>query len=259
MTKILYTSDWHVDAMTAGVSRYAEIEAYVNELASYVQIHGVDVVCFLGDAFDKGSMREGMWSRFMFNALYSLTNASRLGSVWIPGNHDVIDSSTPCSTLSPLATAVMHYGNARFGPEGKKVRVCEMPELITFGDSIAVLALPYVSRLVERSEPYRCAFDASLEQARVAKGMGRRTVSIGHYALPGAVPGSEEEMMQGRDIVIPARALRAVGLDAVVNGHYHARQTINVDGLAVEVVGAPARFTFGESHDGARGFLVSEF
>lgn len=260
--KILFTSDWHVDAMTAGVSRFDEATAYVDELVRACATHGIDIVCFLGDAFDPGSMLEGVWSSFMVEAQYRLTKAARMGSVFITGNHDVLDASIPMSTLSPLAkVAKLHRGIrcGEFGDDWRWMHVAEEPMLVdTFGGAVAILALPYYSRSVARSGYYQEPYIKALSAARAAKERGTPVVAIGHYALPGITPSSEEEMMRGRDIPIPASELLELGLDLVVNGHYHARQTVIVDGLTVEVVGAPTRFTFGESDDGLRGYLIAE-
>lgn len=251
--RILFTSDWHVDAVTAGVSRFLEAGRYLNELVLACDDHDIDLVCFLGDAFDPGSMFDGQWSAFMIEAHHRLVRAARHGAVFITGNHDVLDASVPLSTLSPLAKVSELYSSGF----RKCALVAEMPKLIAFPD-VAILALPYVSRGVFRTDEYADAFTLAMSDARAAKRDGLKVVSIGHYALPGIVPGSEEEMMRGRDIPIPARDLIDVGVDLVVNGHYHARQTIKVDGLQVEVVGAPSRFTFGEARDGERGFLIAE-
>jgi DNA repair exonuclease SbcCD nuclease subunit len=256
-TKVLFTSDWHVDAMTAGIARESEIGKYVATLIAYVEREKVDVVCFCGDAFDPGSMREAQWSSFMFDALHRITHASQCGTVWIPGNHDVIDSTSAVSTLAPLAIAQMQYGEY-WTPWKKRAAVCESPELVLFEQcDLAVLALPYVSRAVMNDPSYAYGFDTVLDAAREHKQSGKPAIAIGHYALPGIVPGDEEEMMRGREIPIPSAALLPLDLDLVVNGHYHQRQTVSCNGLRVEVVGSPARFRFGEA-DVERGFLVVE-
>lgn len=259
-TKILMTSDWHVDASTAGVSRFDEARAYVDRLVEACGENEIDIVCFLGDAFDPGSMFEGLWSSFMVEAQFQLTRASRLGSVFIPGNHDVIDSTEPISTLSPLETIAKRYRLVRFSDlDHSRVFAPHLPTLIdVFGGAVAILAMPYVSRAAMRTEAHREAFVTAMSNARAAKSRGTPVVVIGHYALPGITPGSEEEMMRGRDVAIPASEFLELGADLVVNGHYHKRQTVVVDGLTVEVVGAPTRFTFGEVGDDLRGYLIVE-
>ncbi len=254
--KILFTSDWHVDAMTAGLPRHVESSAYVDALVEACETESVDVVCFLGDAFDPGSMLEGMWSKFMIEAHNRLTRAAKMGSVFITGNHDVLDSSIPMSTLSPLVASVAVRGMA-WGD--RLAVVAEEPQSTLFED-VCILALPYASRPTIRSGRHEQVFDRELGNAMELKRHGdcARVVVIGHYSLPGIVPGSEEEMPRGREMEFPAAHLRALEPDLVVNGHYHARQTVRVDGVTVEVVGAPTRFTFGEADDGERGFLLAE-
>lgn len=266
--KVLFTSDWHTDHVTAGVSRHAELLDYVGRVVDAIHEHEVDVVCFLGDAFDPGSMSEGVWSAFMIKALHRISDAARYGSVWIVGNHDVLDSSVPCSTLSPLAVSVEL--NARTWEDaGKVVRVCEMPDFIPFDGTspaeharsprktpvVGILALPYVARTVEQLSLYRRDLDLAFESARAFTGP---VIAIGHYSIAGIHPGSEEEMMRGREFAFPAQRIAELDPALVVNGHYHARQTVTCGGVKIEIVGAPTRFTFGEASDGERGFLIAE-
>jgi exonuclease SbcD len=266
--KVLFTSDWHTDAITAGVSRYVELHDYVGHVVDAIHEHQIDVVCFLGDAFDPGSMSEGVWSSFMIKALHRISDAARYGSVWIVGNHDVLDSSVPASTLSPLAVSVEL--NARTWEDaGKVVRVCEMPDFVTFDASspseharaprkspdVGILALPYVARAVEQTGLYRRDLALAYDSASAFNGP---VIVIGHYSIQGIHPGSEEEMVRGREFAFPAERISNLNPALVVNGHYHARQTVTVQGVQIEIVGAPTRFTFGEASDGERGFLIAE-
>lgn len=254
--KILATSDWHVDATTAGVERLPEIAAYVDSLADAVGELDVDLVLQLGDSWDPGSVNDPRWCRFVYESFIRLGSSYAhelngvVGLIAIPGNHDVIDTSTPTSTLSGLRVA-----GSRF------VAVLEEPtcyRVTRRDESVAVLALPYVSRAYERTDAYRQALDGALEAAlRAAR--DSPVVVMGHLSFDGMTPGSETtDMARGREVPFPVALIEQLAPTVVVNGHYHARQTIRRGGLDIEIVGAPIRFTFGEAKDGPRGFLVLE-
>lgn len=257
--KILVTSDWHVDAATAGVERLPEIAEYVSALEIAIDEQEVDLVLNLGDSWDPGSVHDPRWCRFVYESFTHLGRAVRSrvdgggngpGLVAIPGNHDVVDVSDPTSTLSGLRVA----GDSA-------TLVLEAPSchgIVRGSQHVALLALPYVSRAYERTDGYRRALDDALEAAlRAAR--NSPVVVLGHLAFEGMVPGSESaEMARGREVAFPVDLVAEVSPTVVVNGHYHARQTIRRGALDVEIPGAPIRFTFGEARDGARGFLVLE-
>jgi exonuclease SbcD len=248
--KILITSDWHVDTTTAGVERLPEIKEYVEELIEVVRAERVDLVLNLGDSWDPGSMADARWARFVYDAFVRIAKAAPLGLVAIPGNHDVIDTSTPTSTLSPFVAA-----------EGSEmVKIVERPKFFIRG-GVGFLALPYVSRTFERTDDFRDEFEEAFKLAR----RDRRApgapalVVFGHLSFEGMHPGSEStDMAHGREILFPVEAVKALEPTLVANGHYHARQTIRRGDLDIEIPGAPIRFTFGEVEDGPRGFLIAE-
>lgn len=248
--RILVTSDWHADAVTAGVERLPELAEYVSALETAVHDQKVDLVLNLGDCWDPGSVQDPRWARFVYESLFHLGQAAYQqgggGLVAIPGNHDVIDVADPTSTLSPLRVARPQH-----------VVVLEEPTTYRMGD-VALLALPYVSRAFERTDAYRRALDDALEAALKAARHSPLVV-VAHLAFEGMTPGSEStDMARGREVPFPVALVEQVGPTAVLNGHYHARQTIRRGALDIEIPGAPIRFTFGEAKDGPRGFLVLE-
>lgn len=257
--RILVTSDWHVDAVTAGVERLPEIAEHVSAIETAIAEREVDLVLHLGDCWDPGSVHDPRWTRFVYESFVHLGRAARLrvdgagngpGLVAIPGNHDVVDVAEPTSTLSGLRVA-----------GDPSTLVLEQPScwgLVRGSSHVALLALPYVSRAHERSDGYRRALDAALEGAlRAAR--HSPVVVLSHLAFEGMTPGSETtDMARGREVPFPVELVEQVRPTLVVNGHYHARQTIRRGALDIEIPGAPIRFTFGEARDGARGFLVVE-
>jgi DNA repair exonuclease SbcCD nuclease subunit len=256
MTKIVLTSDWHVDAVTAGVERYNELRAHVAALVAYCDRNEVDHVIFGGDAFDPGSMSESRWSSFILESAFKIQNAVKGSSLWIAGNHDVVERSDGVTTLSPLRVACDEINSraASITDRLRAIHVAETPAHYVLNHpevakSVRVLALPFVARAAVKPDTYSSVFWQDELPPDVV---------VGHLTVPGIVPGSEEEMLRGRDIVFPHLEVAALKPKAVFNGHYHRPQTINVEGLDIQIIGAPARMTFGEVDATARGFLVLE-
>ena len=243
--KLLCSSDWHCDTVTAGVDRLPELSAVVDAMHQVVREEGIDAVLVGGDYYDPGSIWEARWARFTYRALHRFGRC-----LAIPGNHDVVDAAEPLSTLSPLA-AIPH----------KELVIVELPTAWGFvsingSGSCVVLALPYVSRQVERSEAYRKAYDEAFEAARKAS-KHQPVVVLTHLMFEGMHPGSEETMARGRDVPFPVSDVELVEPRLVLAGHYHDRQTIKRGKLEVEIIGAPLALTFGD-REGPRGFLVVE-
>lgn len=251
--RILVTSDWHVDASTAGVERAAELESYVAALAARLEDTRkprVDVLIHAGDFADPGSLYDCRWIATIMRHVAVLHR--RVGrSIWIAGNHDVIETSGGWSMLTPLAEAAIAGWC-----EG--IEIVEAPSLIGI-DGVGFLCLPYVARSVEKAPKYRDFYTDALEEA----GRRRKLVVVGHLSIPGITPGSEEEMPRGREMIFPVDEIAEFRPAVVINGHYHARQTFAArtssgGNLPIEIPGAPIRFTFGERDDGARGWLEIE-
>lgn len=244
--KILVTSDWHVDAVTAGVERLPELARYVSSLEEAIHTEHIDVVLNLGDCWDPGTIHDPRWASFVFESFVQLGRAAKNGLIAIPGNHDVIDFAQPMSTLSALRV-VQH----------EAATVLEAPTLHRVGD-VAFLALPYVSRAFERSAGYQRAYDKAIEAAMIAS-QSSPLIVLGHLSFDGMHPGSETtDMARGREVPFPVADIEQVGASVVLNGHYHAHQTIRRGALDIVIPGAPSRFTFGEVKDGPRGFVVVE-
>lgn len=245
--KILVTSDWHGDTVTAGVERLPELEEALAKMHAVVREEAIDLTLVGGDFHDPGSVWEARWARFLYTSLRGFTD--RGWCLAIPGNHDVIDANPPMSILSPLK-ALNLTGLA----------IAELPAVHRFlGErsghgTCAVLALPYVSRLVEKSELYQRAYEQAFEHARKARKEGTPIVVLTHLMFEGMHPGSEEAMARGRDVPFPIADVETIEPRLVLAGHYHDRQTIKRGKLEIEIIGAPLALAFGDQ--GPRGFLV---
>ncbi len=242
--KILLTTDWHLDWVTAGKPRLGEMCNHIEELILVVEREEIDVVAFLGDAFDPGQMLGPVYGDVLSRAAGRFASAARMGTIFLAGNHDVIETSGPCSTLAPLA-GIQPWVDGLF--------VAERPSVHDVGD-VRFLLLPYVSRAAKKANPADLAGALGCCDVKMR---GRKTlVVLGHMTIPGAVMGSESrELARGRDLDLPS--LAELEPDLVVNGHYHFPSVVRHGGVDVVIPGSPLQLTFGEP-EADRGYVIAE-
>ncbi len=244
--KILATSDWHVDATTAGFSRFDDVVRSVERTVEAAIEEKVGLYLFTGDLCDPDL------GKAHTAAALTIASASRLldhgiRSMWVVGNHDVVEDGTGTSTLEPLAAYASAVGN-------HWVRVFARPTVIEAADfPFAIVPLPYVARSHAYGPEEWIAKAGHFLRDMQFTG---RVLVPGHLMLEGISPGSETtDMARGRDLFYPIEKVLATWGDRaiMVNGHYHERQMHR----GVQVVGSLERITFGEEH-ASPGFLLME-
>jgi DNA repair exonuclease SbcCD nuclease subunit len=242
--RILIFSDIHLDAVTAGNPRKQEVVEFLRHVQQAATAHEVDLVIFSGDAHDSGWLLDPLYTAELIWGLLSF----KQDVIAVAGNHDVVDTSElfdgePVTTLTPLRVA------SKFTPQlQRRCFVADRPKLVKISAKWAVLCLPYVSR-VHSKVSGEWLEHAVVEAAEFGQGGGKLIV-VGHRVVPGAVMGSESaEMAKGQDQMFPFAEVAQLQPAVVINGHYHARQVVRVEGLEVNIPGAPLQFTFGETEE----------
>lgn len=235
--KLFVGSDFHFDAVTCGIDRHDELAARAHEIADAAIEAEADVFMFLGDLCDPD--RGSDVTRALGVVIEIETKLAEAGieTIWMAGNHDVIEDGTGRTVLSPLKTVA---------------RVVEEPCVITIKKT-KFLLLPFTAaaKAYSPKDFVEAAF----------KKHGECDIAAGHLCVPGMTPGEESnEMRRGRDVMLPVdQLLKASRI--ILNGHYH-RQAL-VDG--VYIPGSLAQLTFGEHHshsylylekDPERGWMV---
>lgn len=244
MKRIVATSDWHLDAHTAGYARFGDVQRAVDQVVAHVEEEvaewGADNVlaAFLGDLCDPDANRA---PRCIGVAVQVAMRLKALGvrSRWMNGNHDVIEDGSGSSTLSPLAA---------LDPEQDMVRVLSYPTVEVI-HGLAFCWLPYVPRCL--------AYNPTEYVHRAAVAAPEVDFVLGHLTVPGIVPGSEtDDLGRGREMVFPLEAVAELWPKAVLlNGHYHRVHSDPARTGPVLIPGSLARLTFGEQ-DNEPGYLV---
>lgn len=221
--RILCTSDWHLDASTAGLPREHDLEGallWVADLAVELQ---VDLVLFMGDLSDPDPNRAPRAAAMAIDFAVKLSKQG-IASRWLVGNHDVIDDGSCTSTLQPLAA----LGDPL-------VKLWSTPQVETI-DGVSFLVLPYTPRAQH--------YDATDVLQRMVRQVEGFPVVCGHLTVPAAAMGGESvELAKGRSMLFPQlpAGFRALCL----NGHYHRLQQVGSD--LVTIPGSLERLTFSET------------
>lgn len=235
--KIFVVSDVHLDAVTAGVSRFEEISGLLMSVAERAVEESADAFFFLGDLCDPDSGPDVL--RILPIAMHAIRKLDRAGvdSYWLAGNHDVVEDGRGTTTLDPLRG---HYESA----------VVVTVPTISWNDNVAVCWLPFVERAANYDP------EATVRDFYAKTPSAKAHVVAGHLNLEGISPGSETtDMARGRDVFFPIDAATkcapAGSKVLLMNGHYHRQQVYR----GVHVPGSLARLRFDEeSHD--PGYLV---
>ncbi len=228
------SSDWHLDNLPAGVSRFDDVAAAANAIADYaVQINTHEcrtVFVFAGDLCNPDTPRCWKSVRVATRIATKLAEGC-VPSVWLTGNHDVMEDGEGSHSLMPVD--VGHPA----------VHVVAEPCYLHVLPGLPLLCLPYVSRnnnytpdlFLERTIPYE---------------KSNPKLIVGHLMIEGIAVGSEtRDMPRGRDGFLPIDTLhRMCPAAKMVNGHYHDGQIYR----GVHIPGALARFTVGEAQNTPR-------
>jgi DNA repair exonuclease SbcCD nuclease subunit len=242
--KLVICSDAHVDARTSGVDRLVDVANAMGHVAKVAIQEGADLFVFLGDLMDPDH-----GPRVLRGSVVALTTARHLqqngvSSVWIAGNHDVVEDGSGTTSLTPLHALTWKGVPPRY-PE---VALFEEPGVLDYAMT-RILALPFPATSRQ--------YDVAAFIREHAECGDRRLIILSHLQVDGAQRGEESsEMARGRDVWLPLDVCSEVGA-MVLQGHYHRAQAFQHGRSAIIIVGALQRLTHGEEEHEPR-FLVLE-
>lgn len=244
--KIDIISDLHLDWVTSGISRFIEGKRALDQTVDDAIKRKVDLFVFCGDLCNPDSGSNILRCVSAAVTAAAALAAAGIQSIWLKGNHDVIEDGSGESTLEPIRAL------SEFSSPGMIHVVSEpLNKIFRFKNKpYQIICLPFV------------ATDGEYNADELVSGLpqgGELNNSIpllvfSHLHLRGIMPGEEtQEMPRGRDIWFPDERLHKIAskrpLALMFSGHYHRRQIHKTpSGLDVQVIGAPLRFTHGEEH-----------
>jgi DNA repair exonuclease SbcCD nuclease subunit len=250
---VVSTGDWHGDAYLHGTSRFDEVARAVRKSVDVAIERRASLYVFGGDLCDPDS------GPVVFRCVeLAVECAIRLAdggipSLWVPGNHDVLEDGSGDSVLSPLRPLCGDGGGVLCALSGYGVALSARPG-VYFCDGFAVVTLPFA--------PTSHAYDPASHLETVAPSLvgadgdlrirpDKRVLIVSHLSVPGIVPGEETtEMPRGREVSLPLEVLATKFPGAVVSQHhYHRRHSFRskVRGCpSIHVAGSLARLTHGE-------------
>jgi DNA repair exonuclease SbcCD nuclease subunit len=255
--RIVVSSDWHGDWVSHGVRRIDEIAEAVQASVEDAITKKADLYVFAGDLCDPDS------GSLAFEAVALATRAAgqlrraKIPSVWIAGNHDVIDDGRMRTTLAPLVDAWTEEEDV-LAFEEADYRVLELDS-----KNVALVALPYPHLGKDEQTPHWWESCGDWLADTHAECPLHALIVVSHLAVPGVEPGEEaNELQRGRDVAYPVDAIetltKRLGVPAVlIQGHYHRAQTATLKGLEIHIPGSLARLTFNEEGH-APGYLILE-
>lgn len=226
--KIFITSDWHLDAVTAGRERIDEVSAAAWHIAKQTALQSNNAFVFLGDLCNPSTARAHRADAVATAVAAYLR--SRVQQFWLVGNHDIVEDGRGTHTL--------------MGVDGGGAQVCATPGVFTPATNLAFVFLPYPA-ITKNYDVLKVAADL-VERCRVSN-----IVVFSHLDIRGAVEGSESgDMARGRRVYLPVDEIRTVAERQsknirFFNGHYHKRQSLN----GVDIPGSIARLRFDEERN----------
>lgn len=212
--RAVVVSDLHVNAKTAGFERMGDVEEALTKAVDHAIVSRVDRFIMLGDLADPDSPSI-IRSIVLAQKFAAILDVHGIPSVWVAGNHDVLEDGYGTTVLDPLRDMCT---------------VVTQPGMV--GD---VLVFPYTP-MVHHYTP-EVILDAQEKAPKLI---------LSHLMLEGISIGSEsEEFARGRDLFLPIDKIRARWPDVLIlNGHYHRRQTYR----GIEIPGDLCRLTRAEAN-----------
>jgi DNA repair exonuclease SbcCD nuclease subunit len=240
--KLLATSDWHIDAVTNGVTRYEEIDRAIDTIVATAKRLKVELFVFLGDLCNGDGWCPQLAVRKAQEVALELSMCG-IPSAWVAGNHDVVEDGLGTTMLTPMWA----LENMSERVEGlARIQVAEEPRVLAIG-KVRLLFMPFT--------PSSHRYDPRKLVRELPKEPDMANVLFGHLNIEGITSGSETlDMPRGREVFWPLKEIRKCLPGAVcIGGHYHEAQDFN----GVHIVGSLARLTHGEEQN-VPGYLLVE-
>jgi len=260
LTRIAFTADWHVDEYGSRVDPAsglnARLQDYLTTAAFVVDQAGSAGAAALVIAGDFTERRHP--SPWLVARIVEVLDRSPELVLALKGNHD----------SAKAGRSIVDVLGGRFGVIG-----VSSPRIVEVGD-VSIACMPFLDRHWLRAQP---GFE-SVPDAEVFRVLGEQFIGIAaglyaqaqrdhpggacvlvcHQTLAGAQMSETQRAFLGDlGLVVDARALAAIGFEAVVAGHLHRHQVVIPGDRPVLYAGSIERVDFGEESE-PKGFIVAD-
>lgn len=277
--RILHTADWHLGISLEQHRRYAEQEAFIEEIARLAEDCKVHIVLIAGDVFDNENP-PALAEEYYCRALSLLARNGRKVVV-IAGNHD---HPGRLAAVAPLAekSGIHIIGQAPENPQtGERSWRPEFFSLYLNGPNwphpAMVLALPYPSEArLKNALASPSLFSASPaasdreEQLTYAEGVARLWAQLSAFCRPQAVNLAVSHLFVFGSRTSDSERLLSVGgafgvgadvfppgLQYIALGHLHRPQAVPGAPAPCRYSGSPLAYSFSEAGQ-AKGVVLVE-
>lgn len=274
MIKLLHFADLHlgmenygrIDAETGMSSRIRDFIRRLDEIVDYSRENRADLVIFAGDAFKNRQPNPTIQREFAWRIR---DMAELCPVVLLIGNHDLPTHAQRASSLEIYST--LGVPNVLVGDK------YELYTVQTSGGPALVATAPYPLRtqlltdeqthgktISEIDEQLQRSLQKELDRlanlAFETEPHDAPRVLVGHFGVSGAVLGSEQSVMIGRDAMVGPGELDNAAWDYVALGHIHKYQNLTAGRKGAPPVvysGSLERIDFGEEGE-PKGFCWVE-
>jgi exonuclease SbcD len=267
VTRITFTADLHVDAYGQRVDPATGLNARLVDflrttewVAAEADRRGAAALVVAGDFTER--RHPAPW---LVSKIRDALAGGPSSQVYLRGNHD--GEIAGRSVVSVLDDG--YEGHDETGRTG-----INRPGLISIAFDAVLACIPYLDRHWLRAQPgFETVPDAELfavlgdQFLTLARGLyaeARRDypdagcVLVCHQTLAGATMSETQRAFLGDvSLVVDARALQAIGFEAVVAGHLHRHQVVLPAPSPVLYPGSIERVDFGEELE-PKGFVIAD-
>jgi exonuclease SbcD len=267
MIKLLHLADLHIgvenygrtDPATGLHTRLLDYLARLDEAIDLALAEQVDAVLIAGDVY-KNRTPNPTHQREFARRVHRM-RAAGLPVVILTGNHDVSPALGRAHSIEIFDTLAV---------EG--VVIADRPRaftLATRAGPLQIIALPWVTRhnlltkdelrlasLLELETMLVDRIDRFLHSAAEDLEPDIPALLTVHGTIDGATTGAEQQILLGRDLVLPKSVVSLPGIDYVALGHIHKHQSLGAHPPVV-YPGSIERIDFGEEQED-KGCVIVE-
>src|SRR5262245_20686094 len=237
MIRMLHFADIHIGMENYGrtdpeiglSSRVRDFLQRMDEMIDYASQNAVDLIVFAGDAFKNRQPNPTFQREFAWRIR---DMADLCPIVLLVGNHDLPTTTARASSIEIYDTLKvpnvivgyeykLHHLKTRNGP----VQVATAPYPIRAGllDGIDTHGMTISEVDQKLQEQVHLILRDLVREASESKAP---RVLTGHFTVTVSIPGSERNVMVGRDFAIPLGELSDAVWDYVALGHVHKHQNL---------------------------------